>query len=104
MTGAFFMVQIVFLIETVAQPETEEVGSAEMGHEGKMRVNIVMQLIACGDFLVDVAFTEGNLVVFQMPAELEIIRQTLHGHDVAQIEVDSGQLQFVVDGDGVIAG
>ena len=49
-----------------------------------------MQLIASGDFLVDVAFAEGNVVVFQMPSELEIIRQPAHGHDIAQVEVEPG--------------
>ena len=64
MTGAFFMVQIVFLIETIAQAKAKVIGSAEMGHESKLGVNVVVKLIACSDFLVDIAFAERDVIVF----------------------------------------
>ena len=88
------MVQIVFLIETVAQTDTEVVGSAEMGHQSDVSVNVVIQLISGGDFLVDVAFAEvGEGIVFQVPAKLEVIRQPIHGHGITEVEVELGHLQ-----------
>ena len=101
MTGAFFMVQIIFLIETVAQSKAEEISPAKVCHQGEMGVDVVMQLIAGSDFLIDVSFAEGDVVVFQVPAKLEIIRQPVHGHGVAQVEIESGQL-VGLEIDGVI--
>ena len=37
-TGAFFMVQVVFLVEAVTQAEAKIISPSEMGHQGKVGI------------------------------------------------------------------
>ena len=74
MSSLLFMVEIVFLVETVSNAEAEVVAPAEMGHQGDMGVDVVVHLISGSDFLEDVAFAEiGKLIVFQVPSKFEVI-------------------------------
>ena len=75
-----------------------------MGHQGEVGVKVAVQLVSGGDLLIDIAFAEGNVVVFQVPAELKVVRQPVHCHDVAQVEIEPGQLEGVFEGDGVVTG
>lgn len=94
MSSFFIMMDIIFLVETVAEANAEVIGSSVMCHQVDMGMKVIVNTIAGGDFLVEGAFAEvGESVVSQVHAKLKEIRQPVHGHRIAEAQVEFGHLK-----------